>query len=181
MAIWAPYPYRILLGYGYYLGTVACVPQVYPIFSTKKIFRYGLCTGSGTGWVQAGLKAAKTTSFFRQKLFDCHSLSRSIYFSLYHPHSAATLSHHHFVSNEAAREWKIKGEAKRSRFKRTREGTVWKKKDIKKNNRKDLENCSRHFYFIFISNNAIYWWEPLCVHKEWTQERWKITMESSEM
>ena len=36
----------------------------------------------GTVWVRAGLKAAKITLFFRQKLFNSHSLFRSIFLSL---------------------------------------------------------------------------------------------------
>ena len=75
-------------------------PRCIPFFPQKKF----LGTGCVRGWVRAGLKVAKATSFSRQKLFDSHSLSRSIYFSLYCPHSAAALSHHHFVGDEAARE-----------------------------------------------------------------------------
>jgi hypothetical protein len=44
-AIWVLYPYRTLLGYGYWLGTAACVPQAYPLFSKKNISRYRLGTG----------------------------------------------------------------------------------------------------------------------------------------
>ena len=123
-AIWAPYLYRILLGYEY-----CCMrtPGVSHFFQKNK-FRYGLGTGrvrvgygSGTGWVRAKKKAAKTTSFFQKKLkpyrifswlWICHhslelgtGLSRSIFLSLYCPHSAATLSSPHSTGHEAALEW----------------------------------------------------------------------------
>ena len=91
-----------------------------PHFFQKKIqvrVRYG----SGTGWVRAEKKTAKTTSFFQKKLkpyrifswlWVCrHSLelgtglSRSIFLSLYCPYSVAILSSPHSTGHEAALEW----------------------------------------------------------------------------
>ena len=74
MAIWAPYPYRVLLSYGYSRGTTACVPPAYPIFSKKKNFQ-----------VRARLKVTKNDVVFRQKYL-------TLSLSLYHPPSAATLT-----------------------------------------------------------------------------------------
>ena len=81
MAIWVPYPYRVLLRYGYSRGTAACVPH----FFQKKKFQVRVRYGSGTGWVRARLKVAKNDVVFRQK-YSTLSLS------LYHPPSAATLT-----------------------------------------------------------------------------------------
>ena len=64
MAIWAPYRYRVLLGYGCCMGTAACVPQAHPIFSKKKM-RYG----SGTDRAQVGYER-------RRKQPKLHRFSR---------------------------------------------------------------------------------------------------------
>ncbi len=67
MAIWAPYPYRVLLRYGYSRGTAACVPPAYPIFSKKKFSRYGLGTGEA--------ESSQELRRFPAKIFDSQSLS----------------------------------------------------------------------------------------------------------
>ena len=60
---------RILPGYRY-----VRTPGLSPFFQKKKF--------PSTGWVRAGLKAAKIMSFIGKKLFDSHSLFRSIFLSL---------------------------------------------------------------------------------------------------
>ena len=54
-AKWVLYLYWVSRGYGYYQGTVACVPQAYPFLPKKKKFsRYG------SSWVRYGLVTGGT-------------------------------------------------------------------------------------------------------------------------